>query len=85
MKTVITIILALLVLGLTYVLILNIKEPIAFQEVKNLRKTAVVDQLKNIRTAQEIYRAVTGKFSNNFDSLEHVIKTDSIRIVTIFR
>ncbi len=84
MKTVITIILALLVLGLTYVLILNIKEPIAFQEVKNLRKTAVVDQLKNIRTAQEIYRAVTGKFSNNFDSLEHVIKTDSIRIVTIF-
>jgi len=84
MKTIITAILGILVLALSYILYLNIKEPIAFQEEKDFRKEAVVGKLKNIRTAQEIYRAVTGEFASNFDTLSQVIKNDSIKIVTIF-
>jgi len=84
MKTLLSLILAALVAFLAYVLILNIKEPIVFKEAKDLRKEAVVTKLKNIRTAQEIYRAVTGKFAHDFDTLAQVIRTDSIRVVTIF-
>ncbi len=69
---------------LIYALYENIKEPIAFQAEKNFRKDAVVEKLKNIRSAQEVYRLVTGKFASNFDTLNQVIKTDSIKIVTIF-
>lgn len=84
MKTIISLVLALLVAFLAYVLYLNIKEPIAFQEEKGIRKNAVVTKLQDIRTAQEIYRSVTGEFAANFDTLAQVIKSDSIRIVTIF-
>jgi len=84
MKTIISAVLGLLVLLLSYLLYLNIKEPIAFQEEKNLRKDKVVNKLLDIRKAQEIYRAVTGEFAPNFDTLSQVIKRDSIKIVTIF-
>lgn len=84
MKTIINSVLALIVCFLIYALFLNIKEPIAFQEVKQDRKDGVVNKLKEIRSAQEIYRLVTGKFANDFDTLQQVIKSDSIKIVTIF-
>lgn len=84
MKTIVSIVLALIVALLAYTLYLNIKEPIAFQAEKDMRKDKVVTKLKDIRTAQEVYRLVTGKFANSFDTLSQVIKTDSIKIVTIF-
>jgi len=49
-----------------------------------MRESAVVTSLENIRSAQEIYRAVTGEFAANFDTLQHVIENDSIKIVTTF-
>jgi len=84
MKTIISVLLTLLVLFLIYALVLNIREPIAFQAVKSARKGKVVNSLENIRTAQEVFKLVTGKYANSFDTLEQVLKTDSIKIVTIF-
>lgn len=74
----------LIVALLAYILYQNIKEPIAFQAEKKVRKDKVVTKLQNIRTAQEVYRLVTGEFASNFDTLNQVIRNDSIRIVTIF-
>lgn len=84
MKNIINLVLLLLVAFLAYALYLNIKEPIAFQAAKDTRKDVVVDKLKDIRKAQEVFRAVTGKFAHDFDTLAQVIRTDSIKIVTIF-
>jgi len=84
MKKIISLVLAIIVALLAYTLYLNIKEPIAFQAEKDMRKEKVVTKLKDIRTAQEVYRLVTGKFAANFDTLSQVIKSDSIKIVTIF-
>ncbi len=84
MKTIISLVLTVIVALLAYTLYLNIKEPIAFQAEKNARKEKVVTKLKDIRTAQEVYRLVTGTFAPNFDTLSQVIKSDSIKIVTIF-
>jgi hypothetical protein len=84
MKTIISLLLTGLVLFLIYALVLNIKEPIEFQAVKSTRKAKVVNSLENIRTAQEVFKLATGKYAHNFDTLAQVLKTDSIKIVTIF-
>lgn len=84
MKTVISLVLTAIIAFLAYSLFLNIKEPIDFQEVKKARKEVVVKKLREIRSAQEIYRAVTGQYAPRFDTLAQVIKSDSIKIVTIF-
>ncbi len=85
MKGLISLVLTLIIAFLAYTLYLNIKEPIAFQEVKTARKTVLVNKLKGIRTAQELYRGATGgAYASNFDTLVQVIRNDSIKIVTIF-
>ena len=74
------IILLLLLLNgfLGYTLYKNIQEPIAFAEVKTERSKTVATKLENIRSAQEIYRTITGEFAPNFDTLAQVLKIDSI-------
>lgn len=84
MKTIISLVLSAIIAFLAYSLFLNIKEPIVFQDIKKARKSKVVTKLKNIRSAQEIYKAVTGKYASDFDTLSHVLRNDSIKIVTIF-
>jgi hypothetical protein len=78
MKLIISLVLAVIIAFLGYLLYLNIKEPIAFQKVKNEREDVVVSKLKEIRTAQEMFRDITGNYADNFDSLSYVLKNDSI-------
>ena len=83
MKSIITIVLALLCLFLVYLLYLNIQEPIKFQEEKTAREKVVINKLEDIRSAQEIYKAITDRYANSFDSLSLVLKNDSIPIEKI--
>lgn len=83
MKTVITLLTVAGIVGLAYLLIDSIREPIAFKDEKELREGAVIQKLKDIRTVQEIYRSVTGEFANNFDSLSYVIKNGQIPVLKI--
>ena len=83
MKLIISLVLALVIGILGYLLYLNIREPIAFEQVKNEREAVVVSKLKEIRTAQEIFRDITGQFAGDFDSLSYVLKTDSITFENI--
>jgi hypothetical protein len=83
MKIVINLLLAAAIFFLMFVLYSIIKEPISFQEAKTARKNAVVDKLKEIRTAQEIYRSVTGEFASNFDTLNEVLKTGQIEFIAL--
>ena len=83
MKTIVSVILVLTAVFFSYLLYLNIKEPIKFGEIKNERHEQVVTKLEDIRTAQEIFRDVTGKFAKDFDTLFHVLKNDSIAIEKI--
>ena len=84
-KLIINLLLVVLIFGLVYVLYSSIREPIAFQEELSKRKTAVIDQLIMVRSAQELYRDVTGgAFANNFDSLKHVIRTGKVRVISVY-
>jgi len=83
MKLVINLILAVLIGILAYVLYTSINEPILFQGEKSKRKSAVVKSLQNIRTAQELYRGVTGEFAATFDTLREVLNTGTFKLVNV--
>ncbi len=61
---------------LAYLLYKSIEEPIAFANVRTLRDDAVEDQLKKIRTTQEMYRDITGEFAPRFDTLRQVLTNE---------
>ena len=83
MRLIINLILIGVVILLGYLLFFGIKEPIAFGDAKKERLEAVTNRLKQVRFAQEFHRDITGLFANSFDSLKHVLTTDSFTLVKI--
>jgi hypothetical protein len=83
MKLAINLVLVLIVLGLVYLLVDSIREPIEFQDEKERRSTVVIDKLKEIRDAQRMHRDIKGVFANDFDSLIHVLRTDSFNRIAL--
>ncbi len=83
MRLVINLVLVLITLGLLYVLVDSIREPIDFETTRSKREQRVINKLIEIRRAQEMYRGVTGEFANNFDTLNEVLRNGEFRIVSI--
>jgi hypothetical protein len=81
MKTIIQILLTVAILGLGYMLIDSIRQPIRFREAQQARYDRTIQRLKDIRTAQLAYRSVHGEFAGDFDALINFVKTDSFRVV----
>lgn len=84
MKLVINIIIVALILLLTYLLVNSIYEPIQFKAEKDLREEAVQEKLEVIRTAQQCFMGITGKYAHTFDTLRQVLETDSFEIKKVF-
>ncbi len=84
MKTIINLILVLVTVFLLWVLYRSIEEPIKFQKERNRRELAVISKLQQIRTAQELYRGITGTFAPNFDTLRYVLEHEKFKIVQVF-
>jgi hypothetical protein len=83
MRLIINILTVLLIGALIYLLVSSIKEPIDFKNEKDKRTGAVVDRLMKVRQAQEVYKSITGKFANNFDSLEYVLGNGQIPVYKV--
>lgn len=83
MRLVINLFLAAIVIGLVWLLITSIREPIAFQAEKDKRERAVIDKLMEIRTAQDLFRNITDGFAPTFDSLAYVLKNGKFAIVSV--
>ena len=83
MRLVINILLLGLAIFLVYALAQSIKEPIAFNSERTHREGVVVDKLKDIRTAQDLFRSIKGGFAPNFDTLQQVLTNDSFQIIKI--
>ena len=85
MKLIINLVLLAIGAFLVYLLVDSIKEPIAFGDVRVARTDAVVERLKEVRTAQQLYRDVTGEgFAKTFDTLTQVLREGRIPIVSVF-
>jgi hypothetical protein len=83
MRAVINVVLVLLSLVFAYWLYSSIREPIAFKAEKEKRRDAVVDVLKKLQVAQDLYRTITGKYAGNFDSLSYVLKNGQVENVKL--
>ncbi len=83
MKFLINLILMLLVLFLGFVLYKSVQEPISFKTEKTKRDKSVQSRLMQVRTAQEMFRGITGKYAHNFDTLSQVLKTEDFANVIV--
>lgn len=69
MKTVIKIVLALVIVGLSYLIYESIMTPVRFDRAKGLRYDAVIQKLKDIRDIEKFFRNDYKRYTANWDSL----------------
>lgn len=81
MKTVLKILLAIVVVVLGYFVFESIMAPIEFNKAKDKRYAAVIERLKDIRTAQGAYRSVNNKYTGSFDTLITFLKEGQFEVV----
>ncbi len=80
-KLYVQIIFLVIIVFLGYLLIESIMKPIRFDKELQKREAATIQKLKNIRTMQEAYKDVHGKYTGSFDTLINFVKTDSFELV----
>lgn len=78
MKKGIQLLLALVIIGLVYVVTMQIHTPLSFDKQLKTRNAAVTAKLKDIRTAERAFKGKYQHFTGDFDSLINFVLTDSI-------
>lgn len=81
MKTLIQVVLVVLIFVMGYFLVESIAKPIRFKKVQEMRYDKVINNLKDIRTAQLAFKEVNGRFTGSFDTLVSFVKYDSLPII----
>jgi hypothetical protein len=81
LKPVLQILLAFVIVAFGYLAYQSIMKPIEFKKIKTERYKKIVDQLKNIRKAQNAYKEVNKKYTGSFDTLISFIKSDSMPMI----
>ena len=69
MKKLFQIILAVAIVGLIYVIYVQISTPIRFDDEMKAKKAQVIDRIKDIRTAQRAFKSKYQHFTASFDTL----------------
>lgn len=80
MKIVINSLLVIAAVGLVYLLIESIRKPINFKETRELREEFVREKLTQAADLQKMYKSLTGKYADSFDSLEYILMTDTFLV-----
>ena len=75
MKKLFQIILAVAIVGLVYVIYVQISTPIRFDKETKAKKAQVIDRIKDIRTAQRAFKSKYQHFTASFDSLSAFVLT----------
>jgi len=81
LKPVFQILLAFAIVAFGYLAYQSIMKPIEFKKIKTQRYEKIIDQLKDIRKAQNAYKEVNNKYTGSFDTLISFIKSDSMPMV----
>ncbi len=81
MNIAVRVILAIAAVVLAYFIYLSIQKPIRFENAKAIRYEKTIQRLKDIRTAQIIYKELKGDYSKDFAELIALMKTGSIPVV----
>ena len=81
LNPIISIVLWALILFLGYSLYKSIIGPVEFNKVKKARYAKVIENLKDIRSAELAHQEITGSFTGSFDSLVQFIDTAQYAII----
>ena len=79
-KKIAQIVLAVVIVGLIYVIYQQISTPIRFDKELAARQAAVIGRIKDIRTAQRAFKSKYMRFTSSFDSLEQFILNDTLEL-----
>ena len=80
MKKLFQIILAVAIVGLVYVIYVQISTPIRFDKETKAKKAQVIDRIKDIRTAQRAFKSKYQHFAASFDTLSAFVLTDTLEL-----
>ena len=80
MKKLFQTILAVAIVGLVYVIYVQISTPIRFDKETKAKKAQVIDRIKDIRTAQRAFKSKYQHFTASFDSLSAFVLTDTLEL-----
>uniref|UniRef100_UPI003FEFCBBA hypothetical protein n=1 Tax=Alistipes shahii TaxID=328814 RepID=UPI003FEFCBBA len=72
--------LAIAIVGLVYVIYVQISTPIRFDKETKAKKAQVIDRIKDIRTAQRAFKSKYQHFTASFDSLSAFVLTDTLEL-----
>jgi hypothetical protein len=81
MKRIIQVVLLIAIVVLAYLIWESIQTPIRFNKEKDIRYSATIQRLKDIRTAQLAFKDEYGRFTASFDSLILFVENDSMKLV----
>ncbi len=84
MKKVLLIVLAVVIIALAYILYQQIMTPLRFQKQVELRKVAVIERIKDIRSAERAYKQIYTTYTGSFDSLINFVLNDSLEFERSF-
>lgn len=84
-KIIIQVILALVAIFLAYKCYESVNNPLEFQKLKDQRYSRIIQRLKDIRTAQESYKNLYGRYTGSFDTLIYFVKHDSLKTGSRYR
>ena len=77
-KKIFQIILAAVIVLLVWVIYTQINTPISFEKERDARKAAVIERIKDIRSAERAFNKKYQRFTADFDSLINFVLHDSI-------
>lgn len=77
-STLIKVVLAVVIIVLGFLIFNSINKPVKFENTLNSRGEVIVGKLKDIRTAQNLFRNQNGRYTGSFDSLINFVKTGKI-------
>lgn len=80
---VIQIVLVVVIVVLAYLVYETIQTPVRFNKEKDRRSEVVVQNLKDIRSVQQVYKMLNDTFANNFNVLINFMKNGKIPVVNI--
>jgi len=69
-KIIIEVVLAVVCVFLVYKIYDSIMQPVNFNKQKDYRESVAIQRLKDIRTLQDAYKSVNGRFTSTVDSLK---------------
>ncbi|NOR86451.1 MAG: hypothetical protein GQ527_02460 [Bacteroidales bacterium] len=81
MKIALKLVLLVIIIGLGYMVVESIMEPVRFNTQKDKRADIVIQKLEDIRAAELAYKAIHGTFMSDWDTLINFVKDNEFPII----